>query len=401
VPLRVDGSDSPPVIVLGTGVTALGVLRILGRGGLRPIVAEASDRLLRQSRWYRSSADIPPLVGQSLEEWLTSVPIERAVLLPCSDHRVSQVAALPASLAERFPASVPSSPTLARFVDKGLFAELLNEAGVPHPFSKPVADARDLDDVPELIFATAMMKPRDSQSFVAHFRTKALAVSSRREAVEQMQRTREAGFEVILQEYIPGPATNHYFVDGFVDRHGTVRAVFVRQRLRMYPFDFGNSTAMVSVPPDAAAQAVESITSLLKSVGYRGIFSAEFKRDARDGIFKILEVNTRAWWFIEFAARCGVDVCRMAYDDALGRPVETIERYEIGRTLVFPYYDYYACASLRREGKLSTWGWLRSWTGAMQPVFQLEDPVPGLSSFGQTVATFVRARVGRATPGAS
>jgi len=47
------------------------------------------------------------------------------------------------------------------------------------------------------------------------------------------------------------------------------------------------------------------------------VFSAEFKFDERDGLFKILEVNARPWWYVDFAARCGVDVCRMAYRDAL------------------------------------------------------------------------------------
>lgn len=393
------GADRPPVIILGTGITALGALRILGRDGLTSIVAQTTDPLLRRSRWYRRlPPGIPALTEQSLVDWLSALPIDRAVLLPCSDHRVSEVAALPASLHDRFPASVPTEQTLERFVDKGHFAELLGATGTPHPFSKPLSGARDLDDVPDTIFESAMLKPRDSQSFIGHFRTKALHVRSRREAIEELARVRDAGFAVILQEYIPGPATEHYFVDGFIDRHGAVRAIFVRQRLRMYPLDFGNSTAMVSVMPSVAPQAVASITSLLTGVGYRGVFSAEFKRDPRDGVFKILEVNTRPWWYVDFAARCGVDVCRMAYKDALSEPVETIERYEIGRKLVFPYYDYFACRSLRRDGTLSTWGWLRSWTGAMQPVFQLRDPVPGMLAFLGTMTGLVRNRLARLWP---
>jgi predicted ATP-grasp superfamily ATP-dependent carboligase len=389
--------DRPPVIVLGTGVTALGTLRIFGRDGITPIVADSGDALLRSSRWYRKlPPGIEPLGTRVLADWLAALPIDRAVLLPCSDHRVSQVAALPAALRERFPASVPTPQTLSYFVDKGEFAPLVGAMGVAHPFSKPLADARDLDDVPDAVLADAMLKPRDSQSFIEYFLTKALRVSSRAEAVTQLARVREAGFAVILQEYIPGPPTEHFFIDGFIDRHTTVRAVFVRRRLRMFPLDFGNSTAMVSVEPSAAAQAVAAITSLLQRVGYRGIFSAEFKRDPRDGVFKILEVNTRAWWYVDFAARCGVDVCKMAYQDALNEPVETVEHYDVGRPLVFPYHDYFACKELRREGRLSVRAWIRSWIGAMQPVFQLQDPAPGLLALARTMTGLVRNRVGRA-----
>ncbi len=89
----------------------------------------------------------------------------------------------------------------------------------------------------------------------------------------------------------------------------------------MFPLDFGNSTCMVSVAADEVAPAVASVERLLAHVGYRGIFSAEFKYDERDGLFKILEVNARPWWYVEFTARCGVDVCTLAYRDALGEAV--------------------------------------------------------------------------------
>jgi predicted ATP-grasp superfamily ATP-dependent carboligase len=166
----------------------------------------------------------------------------------------------------------------------------------------------------------------------------------------------------------------------------------------MFPLDFGNSTAMVSVDTSEAAPAVASITSLLKAMKYRGIFSAEFKRDARDGEFKILEVNTRPWWYVDFAARCGVDVCRMAYDDALELPVATIERYRVGRVLVFPYYDYFACQALRSSGDLTLAAWLRSWLAAMQPVFQLQDPAPGVRALAKTMVGFVGNRLSRVLP---
>jgi predicted ATP-grasp superfamily ATP-dependent carboligase len=152
---------------------------------------------------------------------------------------------------------------------------------------------------------------------------------------------------------------------------------------------------MVSVRPEAAAGAVSAITSLLTHAGYRGMFSAEFKLDPRDGVFKILEVNARAWWYVDFAARCGVDVCRMAYDDALERPVAEVKSYRVGQRLVFPYTDYFACVALRRRGQLSRASWMRSWLGAMQPVFQLRDPAPSMRATARIVATFLGSRLRR------
>ena len=188
---------------------------------------------------------------------------------------------------------------------------------------------------------------------------------------EARRRLREiiaAGMSVVLQEYIPGPCTEHYFVDGYVDRAGRIKALFARRRLRIYPPDFGNSTAMVSIPLDDVQQAVDSVCTVLHAVGYHGIFSGEFKRDPRDGRFKLLEINTRPWWFIDFAVRCGVDVCRMAYDDALGLPVAAVGDYKVGATCVFPYYDFFAVQPMLADGRMTWRRWMHEIAAALQPV---------------------------------
>lgn len=384
--------------MLGSGVTALGVIRILSRAGVPAFASDGADLLIRNSRWYRPlPGDTPDPSREPLASWLQRLPLDRAVLMPCSDDWVRDVASLDPALRSRFPASVSSLDTVQRFVDKGRFAETLRSTGTPHPFSKIVDEEDQLADVPDQVFESAILKPRDSQAFMRRYGFKAYHVSSRDEAATTLRRLIAEGHPVILQEYIPGPPTNHFFVDGFVDRAGTVRASFVRQRLRMHPPDFGNSTYMVSVRPEMAAQAVDSITALLRSVAHRGIFSAEFKRDDRDGRFKLLEVNIRPWWYVDFAARCGVDVCLMAYADALEHEVPTLERYKIGRTAVFPYSDYFACVALREAKQLSLGQWAKSWLTSTQPVFQPSDPLPGLIATSRILTAFVRNRLQRAS----
>lgn len=392
-------APGPPVIVLGTGVTALGVLRILSRNGISGFVSDASEPLLRLSRRFKAlPGSHPPIEDRDLGEWLPQLPFDRAVLMPCSDHWARRVARLDESLRHRFPASISSADTIERFLDKGRFAQTLHETGTAHPFSRVVANASDLDSVPDAVFRSAFLKPHDSQRFMARFGVKALHVASRQDACRQLDAVTAEGHPMIFQEYVPGPATRHYHVDGFLDRFGSVRATFVRQRLRMYPLDFGNNTYMVSVSPSVAQGAVAAIASLLGRFGYRGVFSAEFKLDPRDDVFKLLEVNARAWWYVDFAARCGVDVCRMAYQDALDRPVPEVRSYAIGRTHVYPYFDYFACRALRQRGELSLWQWARSWLSSGQPVFQLGDPLPGLGGAMRIVSRFVGHQLRKLVP---
>ena len=372
---------APGARVLGNGITALGVQRILAGAGIPYFAADQQDPFLTRSRRYRR---LPPGTGpvapSDLDPWLRQLPLDRAVLLPCSDHWAMAAARLDPDLRERFPASVARPEALERFVDKGRFAETLVELDVPHPWSRLIELPEELESIPESGFGAAFLKPRDSVRFFGTFGVKAFMAGSRAELKSLLAKVTDAGLGVIVQEYIPGPASNHYFVDGFRDRRGVIRAMFSRQRLRMYPPLFGNSTCMRSTPLEEVDGALENLDRLLAETDYRGIFSAEFKLDPRDGQFKLLEVNTRAWWYVEFAARCGVDVCSMSYGDALDQEVKSVETYRAEKICVYPYPDYFACRAARRSGDLSLGNWVRSWTTAVQPVFKWRDPWPALAA---------------------
>jgi predicted ATP-grasp superfamily ATP-dependent carboligase len=136
---------------------------------------------------------------------------------------------------------------------------------------------------------------------------------------------------------------------------------------------------------------------MLQRAGYRGMFSAEFKLDPRDGVFKLIEVNARAWWYVDFAARCGADVCRLAYADALAEPLEAQSAYAVGKRLVYPYYDFFGCSEMRQRGEVSLIPSMLSWLGAMQPVFQFEDPWPGLRALAGSMRSFVGKRLRKNT----
>lgn len=371
-----------PVLLLGEGNTALGALRAFGRRGIPCYLMPGATDFVRRSRWYRPwPGKGPSRPGAlALVEWLESSPVEGAVLVPCADPWVMAVAELSGPLATRFPASVPPRAALGIFVDKGAFADRLTLQDLPHPRTVRVRTTADLRSIPEDLLSRAFLKPTDSYAFQLRFGRKAFRFSGVEEGERLAAEALAAGVEVMVQEYVQGPPSEHFFVDGFVDRTGEIRAAFARRRLRMWPPDFGDSSAMVSVPLEDTGPALSTLRALLPAVGYRGIFSAEFKRDPQDGLFKILEVNTRVWKYVDFAAACGVDVCSMAYRDALGLPVPTPGPYAVGSTCIDAYFDRLACLQLHRQGELSLSGWARSWLGARPVTFAWDDPLPGLSA---------------------
>jgi predicted ATP-grasp superfamily ATP-dependent carboligase len=375
-----------PALLLGSGITVLGTLRSLSMAGIPALCLSAEREMERHSRWYRPPPGAAFLAGpESLADHLSRLPLPRGVLFACSDHWVRAVGELDSGLAQRFPISQLSPELYRLFVDKGGFAGLLARFGVPHPRTVVLESRDDLEQVPPEELPGYFLKPRDSLGFARRWGIKALRVASREEAAARFEELKEAGFAVVLQELIPGPADRHYYVEGFIDREGRPRATFARRRLRMFPPDFGNSTYMVSIPLEEVAAAAADLHRLFAAVGYRGIFSAELKLDDRDGLFKLLEVNVRPWWYIELATHCGINVAALAYRDALGRDVPLLESYRTGVRSMHFEYDLHVCGELRRRGAMSLGDCLRDWRRARFTVFRWDDPLPALAGLAGKV----------------
>jgi predicted ATP-grasp superfamily ATP-dependent carboligase len=382
--------QSVPVLVLGAGITALGAVRCLGRRGTTLYAAGTNEPLVTRSRWYRSLPGGPHLKAspEALRERLEGLPIDRMVLLPCTDAWAAAVSGLPPDLGERFPASVSPLHVMRRLIDKGLFAETLDELGLPHPRTVTLRNEETLAAVPDEALKSSFLKPTRTRPFSEKYHAKAIRFRDRDEVRRRIAETRGLAFELMLQEFIAGPPSCHFFVEGFVDRRGNFSAILARQRVRMFPREFGNSTATVTIPVERIPAAADTIRRLLEGIGYRGVFSAEFKFDARDRLYKILEVNARPWWYVEFAASCGVDVCEMARLDALGQDVPPVRGYPADRWCVYPRLDYKSLRHPTHGDGL--WRIVRSWFGSDQLTFRADDPAPGIQELYRWGASNLR-----------
>lgn len=391
-------TDTPPALIVGGGVTALGLLRCFGRAGIPSVCITKPLEVERHSRYFHKSSTQVDVwsTARELAAYLRTCPYDRAFLAPSSDHWAVELSRLPAEITERFPTGLPSPDVMNGLIDKANLVDALVAAGIPHPVTEPLDDPEQLKTLlGRSSDSQVFLKPADSQRFMAAFHEKAWMVSDVGEALRCFERAREAGMEMVLQEYIPGPPDRHYFIEGFVDSNHRIAASFVRRRIRMHPPSFGNSSYMVSLHRRSVAPALESLQTLFERSGYRGIFMAEFKYDYRDELFKLIEVNCRPWWYIEFAATCGANMAEIAYKSAFGLPFAPPAEYRIGQRLVYSYYDYQACRRLRAENKLSAGDWLRSWATARRAIFAFDDPAPAVWTFAHRVRNWVAVRVGR------
>jgi D-aspartate ligase len=151
---------------------------------------------------------------------------------------------------------------------------------------------------------------------------------------------------------------------------------------------------MKSVPPSALAEVIDVVVTYLKAIGYRGLFGAEVKRDARDGVVKLLEINARSMGSNHFPAACGVNSVLLAYLDLLGEDVPRVKDYDVGVYEIKFLRDIRVLVRMFAAGQLSREAMLPYVRKHLYYLFSWDDPMPfaahliGLSrSLMETVST--------------
>jgi predicted ATP-grasp superfamily ATP-dependent carboligase len=121
----------------------------------------------------------------------------------------------------------------------------------------------------------------------------------------------------------------------------------------------------------------------LRRIGYRGIGSIEFKRDARDGKLKLIELNPRLWQQNGHATACGVNFPLIAYRDMTGMRIPNGTRFAAGVKWLDAMPDMQAAWEYMRSGQLTPYQWLKSLWGVRSfATFAPDDLGPFFKSYG-------------------
>ena len=383
-----------PVLIFGAHIAALGVLRVLARRGIPAFVVDDTTNIITKSRWYRPAERTLPETADPavLAGYLAALDLPEAVLIPCSDRWALAVAGLPPELRHPFPASIAPYDAVAALVDKDRFHELVDRLDLPRPRSIPIARPADLELASDQDLAAGFLKPTESQRHNQVFKSKGSFVHSRDEAVRMVEEAAAAGITFMLQEWIPGNMSTTFLIDGFVDRTGTITAMAARRRVRMDPPRLANTCCDVTIPLADVEACMPALRTLLDAVGYRGIFNVEFKLDARDGLFKIIELNPRPFWLIGHIAQAGVDLPWMSYLDAQELAVPTAPPYEVGRFGMYEIPDATAIARAWRARRRPEGSVSGPWLRGDRALFWWRDPLPAVAAVAGIVGRRVRRR---------
>jgi D-aspartate ligase len=373
---------SVPAVVLNLfNHCGLAVVRTLGRLGV-PVYGIHEDRRVPalRSRYCRSSflwdiARAPAHesvqrlieIGQQIGDRPVLIPTEDVGCLFVDDHADELEQAF------RFPRRREGLAGLLS--DKEEMYYLCQVNGVQTPATYAPRSRREAKEFAYDASFPVMVKGVDNRQFDDLPGAGKVAVNSCRELLAAYEMlTGGQKRPILLQEYIPGDATSAWMFNGYFNANSECLFGLTGQKLRQYPPYIGQT----SLGRCVENTTVQRLTRLLMDqVEYTGVLDIEFRYDARDGQYKLLDVNPRVGAaFRLFLGQNGLDVVRALYLDLTGQAVpQTSARSE--RKWLVENYDLIASLKYHRDGVLGPRDWLRSFCGVEEAGwFALDDPRP-------------------------
>ena len=369
------------VVVVGGDHPGLAIARSLGRRGIPVYVLDDQHCIASRSRYVarmvkarnvlneRETLDAVLELGRrfQLRDW---------VLFPTRDEMVATFSRHRDVLAEFYKVTTGEWASVEWAWDKAKTYELAGKLGIPRPQTFVV---NGIDELRSLNARLPLaIKPAIKENFFYVTGAKAWRADTAEE-LEQLYRRASRHIppeEILIQEIIPGDGRAQYSYCAFF-RNGCPHSTLVARRARQHPREFGRAATYVETVEEPAIEELSE--RFLGAIAYHGLVEIEYKRDPRDGEYKLLDVNARAWGFHGLGAACGVDFPYLAYADQMGWPI-TPARAKAGVGWVRMLTDVPTAMADLAHGCLSPSAYIQSMRATRaESVFSWDDPLPWLA----------------------
>ena len=386
---------STGVILLGGQENTLSVTRALGRLGVHVTVIAREECFALRSKYCAQKMVAEP--NSSLEEaWFEALlgPKTNAkkgsIIFPCSDSAIAFIADHHDNLTERYTLEEAAPSQRLRMLDKLETIKAAKTAGIGAPLVWEVPDWTLSADQERSLQFPLMIKPLHSHVFSERFGCKLFIIEKDiSELKAKLADVAESGIEVMLVEMIPGPDTllSSYYT--YRTKDGTRLFDFTKRVIRRYPETSGAGCFHETAHLPHTAEAGQR---LFEHLEFQGLGNVEFKFDERDQQLKIIEVNARFTAAQELVRRAGAPIDVMMYAHLTGQSVPELRPHKNGLRMWYPFRDMKAFLALRKQKRLSTFGWLKSVFARRfhTPYFAWDDLRPVMSASGN----FFRKRLG-------
>jgi len=367
-----------PAVVLSTHTVGRAVIRALGMMNVPVIAVYYEKNDMGHVSKYVKDKLLAPHPEKHEEQFISLLVgcagrFGRGLLLPADDATLSVVSKNKGFLEQYFIVACPEWEIVEKFIDKKHTYALAEKIGVPAPRTLLPESAAEVERYGEAVQFPCLVKPCRSHRYFELFKKKAVRVENVDQMLTAYNQATEAGVEVMLQELIPGNDTqgvnyNSYFWDG------EPLVEFTAQKVRLSPPHFGVPRVVISkdVP-----EVIEPGRKILTALGFNGYSCTEFKKDERDGIYKLMEVNGRHNRSELLSVRCGINFPWIEYMHLIQGEMPSHCDYRQGIYWIDEFRDIVSSAAYIRKEDHSLKDLVRPYMRShIFATFDLTDPKP-------------------------
>jgi len=281
----------------------IGVIRSLGEAGIEVTevntvgLSEKIHRLVK-SRHVRRAVVLEKFSEEELIECLKAeLKSQRYdVMIPVGYCASDLVSKCKTEFENYTAVPVVDYNTFKKISSKSEIIDYASKIGIPVPKTVTLREVNELKDLSDFFKFPVVVKPyREKTAFkVKYF-----------ESFEKLSDFcsnffKEKKIPLVVQKFIDGIGYGFFSLYN----NGKLITSFQHKRIHEYPYSGGSS----SVATSFCDRELERLgRKLLDSLNWHGISMVEFKRDRKDGVYYLMEVNAKFWGSLELALVCGVD----------------------------------------------------------------------------------------------
>ncbi len=287
------------VVVLGAGVHALGVIRSFGivKGYRIEVFYSNVNDFAYVSKYVFRSLFVKDLDKNSkkcidfLVYQAEKKGLKGAMLVATNDEFLKILSVYHDVLSKHYVLFTPPYNVTSNFLEKKKTYKLCEKLGVPHPKTYYPKCVKNLDLCCGKITFPVIVKPVLSHKMVRIFNKKLFVVNSFKELKEKFELCFKHKIEVMITEYIPGNDSCMYTYSLIYSKDGRFIVDFMHNTIRQTPPNYGVSRVAKSIDVDSLVANYSK--KILEEVGFYGFAGIQYKKDPRDGVYKLIEVNCR------------------------------------------------------------------------------------------------------------
>ena len=373
----------PAVIVRGQA-NGLGVVRSLARGRIPTIVLDTTFRHAAMwSRWARP-LKVDQVFGRRFVDDLLKLQATlgvRPVLILADEMAVKTVSEYREELEPCYRFHMPAAAMVATLANKALFHRFAERHELPVPRTLIVERESDIVQLSSLRFPL-IAKPADKAAVHLARAERANRIGTLRDAERVCRGMLTAAGGLVVQEWVEGPDSEIYFCLFHCDQANASKHVFFGRKLASHPPRVG-STAVCVGAPETAGQLLPLVEKFLDIAEYQGLGSLEFKWDAQERRFAVIEPTVgRTDTQEEIATLNGVNLPLVAYCSELGLPPPATPR--VGAAAW--------CELFRHRGSCAR---LDAGVHVYDAYWRIDDPMPAFASYTEKASNVARRLIRR------